>query len=76
MVSSRQGISLLSKSVRKIIGRLGIGTIGVAATQINLLINTLLATNAEIGAVSFLSYGFRLFQFPVGILGVSVSGQT
>ena len=67
-------ISLLSKSVRKIIGRLGIGTIGVAATQINLLINTLLATNAEIGAVSFLSYGFRLFQFPVGILGVSVSG--
>ena len=33
-----------------------------------------MATGTEVGAVSFLSYGFRLFQFPVGILGVSISG--
>ena len=67
-------ISLLSPQVKRILHRLGIGTIGIAATQINLLINTFLATSAGVGAVSFLSFGMRLFQFPVGILGVSISG--
>ena len=67
-------IRLLSPQVRRIIARLGIGTVGIAATQINLLINTFLATSAGVGAVSFLSFGMRLFQFPVGILGVSISG--
>ena len=71
-LSSR--VSLLSPQVKRIIKRLGIGTIGIAATQINLLINTFLATSAGVGAVSFLSFGMRLFQFPVGILGVSISG--
>lgn len=67
-------INLLSPQVKRIMHRLGIGTIGIAATQINLLINTFLATSAGVGAVSFLSFGMRLFQFPVGILGVSISG--
>ena len=67
-------VSLFSPQVKRILHRLGIGTIGIAATQINLLINTFLATSAGVGAVSFLSFGMRLFQFPVGILGVSISG--
>jgi putative peptidoglycan lipid II flippase len=68
-------INFLSKDSKKIIGRIGIGTIGVAATQINLLINTILATSTVVGAVSWLTYAFRLFQFPVGILGVSLAGS-
>ena len=67
-------INLNSPQLKRILKRLGIGTIGIAATQINLLINTFLATSAGVGAVSFLSFGMRLFQFPVGILGVSISG--
>ena len=67
-------INLFSPQLRRILKRLGIGTIGIAATQINLLINTFLATSVGVGAVSFLSFGMRLFQFPVGILGVSISG--
>jgi putative peptidoglycan lipid II flippase len=67
-------LSLFSPQVKRILKRLGLGTIGIAATQINLLINTFLATSAGVGAVSFLSFGMRLFQFPVGILGVSISG--
>ncbi len=50
----------------------GPGTLGVAAAQINLLVNTSLAT-AEPGAVSALGYAFRLMYMPIGIFGVSVA---
>ncbi|MCO4756233.1 MAG: murein biosynthesis integral membrane protein MurJ, partial [Bacteriovoracaceae bacterium] len=68
-------ISLINDYTKRIIHRVGIGTIGIAATQINVLINTILATGTMIGAVSWLTYAFRLFQFPVGILSVSIAGS-
>ena len=36
---------------------------------------TILATAAEVGAISWLTYAFRLFQLPVGILSVSIAGS-
>jgi len=68
-------IQLINKSTKKIMHRIGIGTIGIAATQINILVTTILATGTTIGAVSWLTYAFRLFQFPVGILSVSIAGS-
>ena len=38
---------------------MGPGTIGLAATQVNLFVNTLLATSQGTGAVSWLTYAFR-----------------
>jgi putative peptidoglycan lipid II flippase len=52
------------------------GTVGLAATQVNLLINTVLATGQGTGAVSYLSYAFRLMQFPIGIFGASLAQAT
>lgn len=49
------------------------GTVGLAATQINLLVNTILATSQGSGAVSHLGYAFRLMQFPIGVFGVSLA---
>jgi putative peptidoglycan lipid II flippase len=49
------------------------GTIGMGATQINVLINTLLASTQGTGAISYLNYAFRLMQFPIGIFGVSLA---
>jgi putative peptidoglycan lipid II flippase len=65
----------LSGHAKKIIGKMGPSLFGFAATQINLLINTILATGTVVGAVSWLNYAFRLFQFPIGILGVSIGGS-
>lgn len=59
----------------KVVKLLGPGLIGFAATQVNLIVNTILATGTIVGAVSFLSYGFRLFQLPVGILSVSIGNS-
>lgn len=66
---------IFGRASQKIVNRLGIGTIGIAGTQINILVTTMLATSTTIGAVSWLNYAFRLFQFPVGILGVSIAGS-
>lgn len=63
------------KWTESILKRLGIGTFGIAATQVNILITTILATGTQLGAVSWLTYAFRLFQFPVGILSVSIAGS-
>lgn len=52
------------------------GTLGLAATQINILINSVLATSAGPGAVSWLNYAFRMIQFPIGIFGVSFAAAT
>jgi putative peptidoglycan lipid II flippase len=49
------------------------GTLGLAATQINLFINTLLATSQGTGAVSWLTYAFRVMYLPIGLFGVSIA---
>jgi putative peptidoglycan lipid II flippase len=52
------------------------GTVGLAATQINILVNSMFATSVGSGAVSWLNYAFRLMQFPIGIFGVSLATAT
>ena len=52
---------------------MGPGTIGLAATQVNLFVNTLLATSQGTGAVSWLTYAFRLMYLPIGLFGVSIA---
>lgn len=68
-------IELINDYTKRIVHRVGIGTIGIAANQINIIITTILATGTVLGAVSWLTYAFRLFQFPVGILSVSIAGS-
>jgi putative peptidoglycan lipid II flippase len=58
--------------LREILLLMGPATLGVAAAQINLLVNTKLAT-AEDGAATALGYAFRLIYMPIGIIGVSVA---
>lgn len=60
---------------QKILKLIGPGLIGFAATQVNLLITTILATGTVVGATSWLNYSFRLFQLPVGILSVSIGNS-
>ncbi len=60
------------QGVREVLMLMGPGSIGVAASQVNLLVNTLLATSQE-GAVSALQYAFRMIYMPIGIIGVSIA---
>ncbi len=49
------------------------GTLALAAVQINVFVNTVLATGQGTGAVSFLQYAFRLMYLPIGLFGVSIA---
>ena len=45
----------------------------VSVTQINLLLDTILASFLVSGSISWLYYSDRLMEFPVGMLGVALS---
>jgi putative peptidoglycan lipid II flippase len=59
--------------LRQVLLLMGPGTLGLAATQINVFVNTVLATGEGTGAVSWLNYAFRLMYLPLGIVGVSIA---
>ncbi len=59
--------------LRRVLVLMGPGTIGLAATQVNVFVNTILAAGEGTGAVSWLSYAFRIMYLPIGIFGVSIA---
>ena len=59
--------------LRDILRLMGPGTLAGAAVQINLLVNMVLAAGGGTGAVSWLSYAFRVMYLPIGLFGVSVA---
>ena len=59
--------------LREVLGLMGPGTIAGAAMQLNLLVNTILATSQGSGAVSWLTYAFRVMYLPIGIFGVAIA---
>ena len=66
-------LNLRDPGLREILRLMGPGILGLAAVQINLLVNTILATGEGTGAVSWLSYAFRLMYLPIGLFGVSIA---
>jgi putative peptidoglycan lipid II flippase len=65
-------VSFKDPSVLEILRLMGPATLGLAAVQVNVFVNTVLATGEE-GAVSWLQYAFRLMYLPIGIFGVSIA---
>ncbi len=60
-------------ALRDVLLLMGPGTVGLAAVQINVFVNTYLATGEPQGAVSWLTYAFRLMYLPIGLFGVSLA---
>jgi putative peptidoglycan lipid II flippase len=66
-------LDLKDAGLRQVLLLMGPGTIGLAATQVNLFVTTLLATAQGTGAVSWLQYAFRVMYLPIGLFGVSIA---
>jgi putative peptidoglycan lipid II flippase len=47
--------------------------LGQSTTQFNLLVNTMIASKLALGSITYLNYGNRLFQMPLGIFGVAIA---
>jgi putative peptidoglycan lipid II flippase len=58
--------------LREVMRLMAPATIGLAAVQVNVFVNTVLATGEGTGAVSWLNYAFRLMYLPIGLFGVSI----
>jgi len=59
--------------VRRILKLMGPGIIGSSVSQINLLLDTVLASFLVTGSVSWLYYADRLVEFPLGVFGIALA---
>lgn len=69
----RATLDFRDPDLRRILALMGPATLGLAAVQINVLVNTSLATTEPQGAVTWLQVAFRLMYLPIGLFGVSVA---
>ena len=69
-------INLRDPGVRRILFLMAPATLGLASTQVNIFVNTLIASLLPQGSVSYLNYSFRLMQLPIGVFGIAVATVT
>lgn len=62
--------------VRRVLVLMLPAVIAASAVQVNVMINSVFASYLGDGAVSWLSYAFRLMQLPLGIFGVAIATVT
>lgn len=66
-------INFQHPGIRRMARLIGPAIVGVSAVQINVLVNTQLASFLQDnGPVSWLSYSFRIIYLPIGLFGVAV----
>ncbi len=65
------GLNFRDEGVRHVMRLMTPAILGTSAVQINVLINTMFVSEIDRG-VSWLSYAFRLMQFPIGLFGVAI----
>ncbi len=75
----RSGVPLLPSTevrhpaVRRIASLLAPSVVGLAAVQLSVFVNTLLASFLPKGSISFLYYADRVMEFPLGVFGIAVA---
>ncbi len=61
------------EGVRRILALMGPAIFGVSVSQINLLLDTVLASFLPQGSVSWLYYSDRLVELPLGVFAIAIS---
>lgn len=64
-------LNFRDEGVRRIMRLMGPAIIGTGAIQVKVLVDTIVASGID-GGASWLSYAFRLMQFPIGVFGVAI----
>ncbi|MGH7896040.1 MAG: murein biosynthesis integral membrane protein MurJ, partial [Candidatus Binatia bacterium] len=68
----RPVVSLSDPGVRQVLRLMAPATIGAAAVQVNVFVNSNFASYLGNGPVSWLNVAFRFMQLPIGLFGVAV----
>jgi len=69
----RPALDTADPALRRVAALMGPGIVGLAAVQVNLFVNSVLATGEGTGAVSWLTFAFRIMYLPIGLFGVSIA---
>jgi putative peptidoglycan lipid II flippase len=69
-------LAFTDPGVRRIIALMTPAVIGLASTQINIFVNTVIASFLRQGSLSYLLFSYRLMYFPLGVFGVAVATVT
>jgi len=69
----RPRIGLSHPGVRRIMTLMAPALLGSSVAQINLLLDTVIASFLAVGSLSWLYYSDRLMEFPLGLLGVTLA---
>ncbi len=72
----RPTVSFRDPGVIRMVTLMAPAAIGLAATQVNIFVNTFLASLLPQGSVSWLNYAYRLMQLPIGLFGVAIATVT
>ncbi|HEY3352655.1 MAG TPA: murein biosynthesis integral membrane protein MurJ [Polyangia bacterium] len=67
----RPSLTVRDPGLKRIAGLMAPATLGLAATQVNIMVSTMFASN-EAGANTWLQFAFRVLYLPIGIFGVAV----
>jgi putative peptidoglycan lipid II flippase len=62
----------LTPEVKLLAKRIVPGALGAGVYQVNLVINTMIASTVADGAVSYLNYADRVNQLPLGMVGIAI----
>lgn len=65
-------LNFADKGLRKIVRLITPMIMGLSASRINIVINTLLASMLVEGSISYLNYAYRLMHFPLGVFAVAL----
>ncbi len=71
--SFRLELNLRDPWLRKMLKLLGPVVLGLAVSQLNIFIGTIVASFLPHGSVTYLYYAMRLIQLPVGVFGVAMA---
>jgi len=62
----------LNKDVKRLLKLMLPGALGAGVMQINILVGTIIATFLATGSISYLYYADRVYQLPLGVIGIAV----
>jgi putative peptidoglycan lipid II flippase len=69
----RPRLSLAHAGMRRVVALIVPALLGVSVAQINILVNTVIASFLRDGSVSWLYYSDRIMEFPLGVFGIALA---
>jgi len=62
----------LTPAIKRLFALMGPAAVGAGAVQINIYIDGIVASLLPVGSISNLNYAARLYQLPLGVIGIAV----